>query len=109
MDGLYGEGSNRIVITTPTCSGAESKIADCGGFNDGFLHTCDHSEDVGVDCRDTSVVHCTNGDVRLRNGAVENEGRVEVCGGNMWGTVCDDEWDHIEAGVVCRQLNYTNG
>lgn len=35
------------------------------------------------------------------------EGRVEICQGNMFGTVCDDRWDRLEAMVVCRQLKST--
>lgn len=50
---------------------------------------------------------CLNGEVRLASGSAPNEGRVEVCNGNSYGTVCDDHWDSNDASVVCHQLGYS--
>ena len=50
---------------------------------------------------------CTTGQLRLVGGNIPNEGRVEICMSNEWGTVCDDGWSSIEATVVCRQLGYS--
>ena len=31
---------------------------------------------------------------------------MEICIHNEWGSVCDQMWDNIDAGVVCGQLGY---
>ena len=49
--------------------------------------------------------NCFNeGEIRLRGGTTSREGRVEICFGGVWGTVCDDGWGTADARVVCRQL-----
>ncbi len=49
---------------------------------------------------------CDYGEIRLVGGYQETVGRVEICVGGEWGTVCDDGWSSNDAKVVCRQLGY---
>jgi len=43
--------------------------------------------------------------VRLVGGEMEHEGLLEVYYKNTWGTVCDDSFTNVDAGVVCRELD----
>jgi CD163 antigen len=52
---------------------------------------------------------CEDGDLRLIGGTSEKEGRVEICIGNEWGTVCDDSFLNEEVTVACRLLGFGPG
>ena len=51
-------------------------------------------------------VACSDGDIQLSGGRNGTVGLVQICIGNVWGTVCDDSWDATDAQVVCNQLGF---
>ena len=38
------------------------------------------------------------------DGLDASEGRVEICMNSAWGSVCNQLFDDVDAGVVCQQL-----
>ncbi len=55
------------------------------------------------------TLDCTNGTIRLVGGSTTREGRVEVCVGGRWGTVCSINHQEI-TGAVCSELGFpSNG
>ena len=53
-----------------------------------------------------TIASCKN-DLKLVGGASENEGRLEVCFDQRWGTINGDGWTHTDTQVACRQLGYS--
>ena len=54
------------------------------------------------------ITGCQDGDIRLVGGLQSNEGNVEICLNNEYGSVCDRMWDTTDASVVCRQLGLSS-
>ena len=96
----FSQGDGPIHLRAVNCKGNESSIFDCDSEN--YTIGCNHRMDSGVICGRAS---CVEGEVRLANGFFSSQGRVEVCLGGTWGTVCDNAWDRLDAFVVCQQLN----
>ena len=53
------------------------------------------------------IASCKDGDLKLVGGKSENEGRLEVCFDQRWGTINGDGWTHTDTQVACRQLGYS--
>jgi hypothetical protein len=47
--------------------------------------------------------------IRLVGGPTASSGRLEVLVKGVWGTVCDDAFRNIDAGVACRTLGFKSG
>ena len=118
--GGFGSAIDRpILIDDTRCSGSEENIFNCS-YN--FASNCDHSEDAGVICGAvcrSGTVRITVGDINQlyqdpdfleENYFIKDElarGRVEVCVGGIYGTICDHYWNNDDASLVCSQLGFT--
>ncbi|XP_021346779.1 deleted in malignant brain tumors 1 protein-like isoform X2 [Mizuhopecten yessoensis] len=89
------------------CNGTETNIADCpfGGWGQ-------ISSTLGIAtalCYNDLQASDEQQGVRLMNDVSNTSGSVEIMYGGQWSIVCGDNWDDIEAGIVCRMLGYGNG
>ena len=55
--------------------------------------------------------NCTDYHVRLVGGTTANEGRVQICLNNVWGTFCYRESYsyNVDANKICKEVGYDTG
>ena len=89
----------RVDGQEPACICAEDRcdnVTDCIGGEDELEHNCPCGPE---------------GAVRLVDGIVPYQGRVEYCRNGRWWSICYHSryyWDRNDAAVVCRQLGYAS-
>ena len=62
------------------------------------------NNEYGLNSSFLLMFNISDGDLRLRDGDNDNEGRIEVFYDGLWGTICDRGWNEEDAIVACRQL-----
>ncbi|CAG2232256.1 unnamed protein product [Mytilus edulis] len=104
--GFISNGINAIWLKDVMCSGSEGKLLNCTYKID--TSQCNHHDDVGIHC----FLSCTaedEGELRISAGFAVNQGRLEINFKGEWGTVCDRNFEDVDAEVACRQLGYCSG
>ncbi|CAC5402549.1 unnamed protein product [Mytilus coruscus] len=102
---VYDE-QGTVWLKDVNCSGTESKLVNCTFNNDTSVSY--HSQDIGVHCFFSCFTE-NEGNLRIISGAAANKGRLEIDYKGEWGTVCQDNFENVDADVACGQLGYCSG
>ncbi|XP_052763243.1 scavenger receptor cysteine-rich type 1 protein M160-like [Mya arenaria] len=93
---LYTSSSSQSMVSTTSyvCKGEEQDLSMCN-----MVETnCSSRISAGINCKTP---------IRLANGTGPHSGRVELKYRGQWGTICDDNFDDMEAKVICNMLGFS--
>ncbi|XP_069503613.1 scavenger receptor cysteine-rich type 1 protein M130-like [Ambystoma mexicanum] len=92
--------TSRMTVSTAEIQPAEESSttkypADYESEEDAPVRTISHA---GVNCSEEPLV-------KLQGGNDNCSGRVEIAYEGEWGAICDTNWDHKAASLVCQELH----
>ncbi|XP_055045873.2 scavenger receptor cysteine-rich type 1 protein M130 [Misgurnus anguillicaudatus] len=94
---FYGQGTGPLLTDDLNCYGNESAVINCEWDN--HTDACDHKHDVSVICEPI---------VRFVGGVNNCSGRVEIFHNKVWGTICGNSWDMLDAQMACMERGCGN-
>ncbi|CAI8032258.1 Deleted in malignant brain tumors 1 protein, partial [Geodia barretti] len=105
-EGLFGSPSSEGPFYVVDIQCPPARPTNCTFTTATPPGTCTHENDVGVFCpvAEGTPTLCTTGDIRLAGTFRPQQGRVEICINNQWGTICDDSWNQHSVNFVCTSL-----
>ena len=126
---VYAEKADEypVVAFNLFCPSHAETISECSLEKD-LANTCSHYYSIqcqkGILCQWISTnisikkncftesiqapQSCSDGDLRLFEGASELEGTLHICMNNAWTAVCNSLWNYENSNVACQQLGYNN-
>lgn len=131
-DGRFNKSNVRSSLSTFSCDASSSVLLQCNSTMKGsscYISVSKCSTEVGLRCHsklilliisyylktifincwyfaDSVTGSCTDGQTRLVNGTLAQEGRVEVCLNGIWGSICQSGFGQDDAYVICKELGY---
>ncbi|XP_053388862.1 uncharacterized protein LOC128551929 [Mercenaria mercenaria] len=96
----FGKMNSALTVDDLQCKGDENDLDECGSYpwKVHSSRSCvSYHRDVGVNCRPKTPIRLVPG---------KYKGRLEVMYRGKYGTVCDRDFDLLDAQVVCRTLGH---